>query len=142
MVNPYPILPRDKGSEPMHDYATHASVKAIYASENVSASSVITLTEDTTALEIAAIGASPTGAVMRWVSSVAAFGAATSVISTAGTANFDHVIPNNSVVRFAIPIEFQATNPSSVQGANRLNGLYRRVAIKSIGIGSVLLTEY
>lgn len=141
-TNPYPNLPRDVGQQAMQNYATHASVKAIYASENSTASSVITLTEDTTVIEIAAIGAVPTGAVMRWVSSVVAFGAASSVISAAGTANFDHAIPGNTVLKFAVPIEFQATNPQSVQGANRLNGLYRRVAIKSTGIGSVLLTEY
>lgn len=142
MINPYPNLPRDKGQESMQEYATHASIKAVYASENASASSVITLTEDTTALEIITIGAAATAGVMRWVSSVAAFGAATSVISAAGTANFDHVLPNNTTVKLAVPIEFQATNPQSVQGANRLNGLYRRVAIKSIGVASVLLTEY
>lgn len=141
-TNPYPKLPRDTGQESMQNYATHASVKAIYASENASTSSVITLTQDTTALEIVAIGALPSAGVMRWVSSVAAFGAATSVISAAGTANFDHVIPNNTITKLAVPIEFQNTNPGSVQGANRLNGLYRRVAIKSIGVASIILTEY
>lgn len=141
-VNPYPNLPRDKGGLGMQNYATHASVKGIYASENASTSSVITLTEDTTAIEIAAIGASPTGAVMRWVTSVAGFNASTSVISAAGTANFDHVIPNNQVVRFAVPIEKMYIAPSSISGANIENGLYRRVAIKSIGIASVILTEY
>src|SRR3990167_7778167 len=142
MINPYPNLPYEKGGTAMQNYGTHASVKAVYASENSTTSSVITLTEDTTAIEIAAIGASPTGAVMRWVTSVAGFNASTSVISAAGTANFDHVIANNTIAKFAVPIERQETNPQSVQGANRLNGLYRRVAIKSIGIGSVLLTEY
>jgi|SRR3990167_377696 len=143
MINPYPNLPYEKGGTAMQNYGTHASVKAVYASENASTSSVITLTQDTTAIEIAAVGASPTGAVMRWVTSVAGSNASTSVISAAGTANFDHVIANNTVVKFAIPIERQDTNAfASVQGANRANGLYRRVAIKSIGVASVLLTEY
>jgi len=145
MINPYPNLPYEKGGTPMQNYGTHASVKAIYASENASASSVITLTQDTTVIEIATIAGISSlvsGTVMRWVTSVAGSNASTSVISAAGTANFDHVIPTNTVAKFAVPIERQDTNPQSVQGANRLNGLYRRVAIKSIGVASVLLTEY
>jgi hypothetical protein len=137
-VNPYPFLPRDKGNEAMQNYATHASVKAVYASENASASSVITLTPDTTVLEIAAIGASPTGGVMRWVRTADTQG---SVISAVG-GNFAHVIPGNSVRKFAVPIEVMYQAPSSMVGANIQNGLYRRVAIKSIGVASVLLTEY
>lgn len=138
-VNPYPFQPRDKGGAPMPDYATNASIKATYASENAAVSSVITLTPDTTAIEIAAIGASPTGGVMRWVR-VADTQA--SVISAAGTANFAHVIPNNEVRKFAVPIEVMYQAPSSMVGANIQNGLYRRVAIKSIGVASVILTEY
>lgn len=138
-TNPYPKLPRDVGQEPMQEYPAATSVLAMYASENVSVSSVINVTHDTTIIEIAAVGGP---AVMRWVSSVVAFGAASSVISAAGTANFNHVIPAATVRRFAIPIERFDTNPASVQGANRMNGLYNRVAIKSIGIASVLLTEY
>ena len=139
MINPYPPLPRDKGQQAMQEFPAPTSVLAIYAGENASASSVISVTHDTTIIEIAAVGGA---AVMRWVSSVVAFGAASSVISAAGTANFDHVIPTATVRRFAIPIERQNTNPQSVQGANRMNGLYNRVAIKSIGVASVLLTEY
>ena len=138
-TNPYPKLPRDNGQEAMQEFPATASLLAVYASENASASSVISVTHDTTILEIAAVGGP---AVMRFVSSVAAFGAATSVISAAGTANFDHVIPTATVRRFALPIERFDTNPTSVQGANRMNGLYNRVAIKSIGVASVLLTEY
>ena len=144
MTNYLPVLPRDKGDYPMQNYATHTSVKARYASENASASSVITLTEDTTALEIAVIAGTSSlisGGVMRWVTSVAGSNASTSVISAAATANFDHVITNNQVLKVAVPIE---TNPQtgSVQGINRELGLYRRVAIKSIGIASILLVEF
>lgn len=141
-VNPYPPIPKSKSGDQMQDYATHASVKAVYASEDASTSSVITLTPDTTVLEIAAIGVSPTGGAMRWVSSVVGFGAATSVITAAGTANFAHVIPNNTVRKFAVPIEGMYQNPSSMVGANIQNGLYRRVAIKSFGVASVIVTEY
>lgn len=135
-VNPYPFLPRDKGGVEMQDYATNASVKAIYASENASASSVISVTPDTTALEIAAVGGP---AVVRFVRTS---DTQASVVSAASGANFSHVIPTATVRKFAIPIETLYQAPSSMVGANRLNGLYQRVAIKSIGVASVLLTEF
>lgn len=140
-VNPYPNLPHDKGNVPMQEYAIHASIKAVYARDDASNSSVITLSNNTTAIEITAIGASPVSAVMRWVSIADGTTAATSVISAAGSANFDHVIPNNTTVKFAVPIEGIAPHYAS-QGANLENGLYRRVAIKSTGVGSVLLSEF
>jgi len=46
------------------------------------------------------------------------------------------------VRRFVIPIETRADQGSSAVGINRGEGLYQRVAIKSIGIASVLTTEY
>lgn len=141
-VNPYPTPPMSRGQVPIWDAATHASVKAIYASENASASSVINLTPDTTFVEITAIGALPTAGAMRWVTSVAGFDASTSVITAAGSANFDHVIPNNTTVKIAVPIEKMYQAPSSMVGANIQNGLYRRIAIKSIGVASVLMNEY
>lgn len=138
-TNPYPNEPISKQGSFLHDYVTHASIKAVYASENASTSSVITLTPDTTVLEIAAIGASPTGGAMRWVRTA---DTQASIISAAGTANFAHVITNNTVRKFAVPIEVMYQAPSSMVGANILNGLYRRVAIKSIGVASVIVTEY
>ena len=143
-MNYLPNLPRDKGDQPMQHFATNASVKAIYASENASASSVITLTHDTTMIEIAVLAGTSSlisAGAMRWVTSVAGSDASTSVITAAATRNFDHIIPNNTVLKVAVPIE---TNPQtgSVQGINRELGLYRRVAIKSIGVASVLLTEF
>ena len=141
-VNPYPQIPISRTGTDMQNWAVHASVKARYASENASASSVITLTPDTTALEIIAIGALPTAGAMRWVYSSDGTTAATSVITAAGTANFDHVIPNNTVVKLAVPIESLYQAPSSMVGANVQNGLFRRVAIKAIGVASVLVTEF
>ena len=144
-VNPYPTLPHSTNGDGLQEYATHASVKAIYASENASASSIITLTPDTTALEIAVISGTSSlvaGGAMRWVGSVVGSAAGTSVITAARSANFDHIIPRDTVIKFAVPIERMYQAPSSLVGANISNGLYRRVAIKSIGVASVLLTEY
>lgn len=131
-----PALPQDRGMSPMQEFAFPILAKARYGSENAVASSVISVTHDTTALTVGAFG---TGAVLRWVATT---DTQASVISAAGTANFDEIIPPNAVRRFVIPMERQGTNPGSVQGANRLNGLYQRVAVKSTGIGSVLVAEF
>src|SRR3990167_7363736 len=99
-VNPYPPLPHSRGGDGLQEYATHASVLAVYGSENATVSSVITLTPDTTALEIAVISGTSSlvsAGAMRWVSSVIGFAAGTSVITAAGTANFNHIIPPNTV---------------------------------------------
>jgi hexokinase len=134
-TNPYPQIPVDKMGTPMQEFVIHASVKAAYGKEDASASSVITMTPDTTALEVAALG---TAAVVRWVR-VADTQA--SVISGAG-GNFAYVVPANDVRKFAVPIEVMYQAPSSMVGANIQNGLYRRVAIKSVGVGSVLVSEF
>lgn len=118
-------------------------VKAVlqYLSENATTSSVITLTENTTAIEIATQG---TPLVMRWVRVTDGTGANTSVIAVAGaTANFDHTVPANTFRRFVVPIE--VNNPQgygSMVGANIENGLFRRVAFKTQGIASVMVNEY
>lgn len=121
-------------------------IKAIvrYVGENATASSVISLSDNTTAIEIAA-GAN--ASFMRWVpvtetAGVSPFG---SVIAVAGaTANYDHVITPNTVRRFVVPIEVQNNSQgySSMVGENRAYGLYQRVAIKTAGIASVLVSEY
>lgn len=136
-TNPYPKLPRDTGQEAMQQYPSPKVALARYASENATVSSVISVSHDTTTLEIATLG---TGAAMRWVTTG---DTQASIVTVAGsTSNFDHIIPPNALRRFAIPIEAQNTNPASVQGANRLNGLYQRVAVRTLGVASVFLSEY
>jgi len=135
MSNYAPILPRDKGGEPLQGFPSPKLALARYGDENASTSSVITLTEDTTLIELAAV---TTPAVMRWV---AASDTQASIISDVTTGNYDHVIPISTVRSFVVPIESNV-GVNSVMGANRANGLYQRVAFKSIGVGSVLLTEF
>lgn len=139
-TNSYKQLPVDKGGHPMQQFNAPFLSKARYTNENGVASSVITVTPDTTTLEITANGGA---AVMRWVASTDTQG---SVIGVAGaTANYDHVIPANTMRRFAIPIERMYQAPSSMVGANIQNGLYQRVAIKSatlLGLSSVLVSEF
>lgn len=130
-----PRLPIDAGGNSMQELPAPIKAKAVYASENSSTSSVISVTHNTTGVEVAAVGGA---AVLRWI---ATSDTQASVISAAGSANFDHVIPTGTYRRFVLPIESQG-NPTSVQGINRANGLYQRIAIKSVGVSSVLLTEY
>ena len=137
MSNYAKSLARDKDGEPIQNSPAPKKALARYSPDNSSASSVISVTHDTTELEVAAVGGA---AVLRWIAST---GDSSSVISIAGgTANFDHVIGTGAVRRFVLPIESAGISQSSVVGINRGEGLYQRVAIKSIGVASVLTTEY
>lgn len=136
-------VPMGNNQIPFQGNGTPPAVKAIarYTSENNAASSVITLSENTTAIEIAAQGGS---VIMRWVPTS---DTTASVVGVAGaTANYDHVIPVGMYRRFVVPIE--VNNPQgygSMVGANIENGLYRRVAIKGAVLlvsGSILTAEY
>lgn len=135
-------IPMGNNQTPM--VGSPAPFKAVkqYLSENATVSSVITLTQDTTAIEVAA-GAAPVA--LRWVYVADASGPATSVIAVAGaTANFDHMVPQNEVRRFVVPIELinNAEGYGSVVGQRVANGLFARVALKTQGIASVAVTEY
>lgn len=120
-----------------------APIKAIVTttSENATVSSVITLSDNTTAVEIATVGGP---ALMRWVFVTDANGPATSVIVAAGTANFDHMVASGNFRRFVVPIEIQNNSQgySSQVGQRVANGLFARLAYKSVGAASVLVTEY
>lgn len=131
----------DRAGTPYHttNVPPPASAIARYLSENATVSSVITVTPDTTAIEISTGG---TQTIMRWVATTDTQG---SVIGVAGaTANFDHVIPSNSRLRLIIPIDTTASYPpnNSMVGANIANQLYRRFAWKTQGIASVYGSEF
>lgn len=109
---------------------------------SATASSILNLSHNTTAVEVAAIGSA---VFIRWVgfSDAQNSVAATSVISNNGSANFDHAIPSGTVRRFVVPIETVYTgNPASQVGAAIGNGLFRYLAIKTAGVGSIATTEY
>ena len=135
-------VPMGNNQMPFQGNGTPPAVKAIarYVNENNAASSVITLSENTTSVEIATTAE----AIMRWVPTT---DTTASVVGIAGaTANYDHVIPANTYRRFVVPIE--VNNPQgygSFVGANIENGLFRRVAVKGgalVVTGSVLTAEY
>lgn len=130
-------LPHDKNQEVQQNSPAPFLAKEEWYSDNASASSVISLTDDTTVLEITANGAA---AAIKWIGvgntnpSV--------ILSTATASDFDHVIPKDTFRRFVIPIETSVTNPQSIQGVNKLNGLYQRIAYKSFGVASIAMTEH
>lgn len=134
MSNYAKLLPRDvAGTAMTGQVAPYVSLKA-YSYENATASSVITLTPDTTAVEVAAVGGP---AVIRWIPTT---DTQASVISAAG-GNFDHVIPSGMYRRFVVPIEKSLPYPS-IQGVGPLHGLYARMAWKSIGTASIMSNEF
>lgn len=103
--------------------------------EAILASSVTSLSPLTTTIEIAAIGAS---AAIKWASNQA-----TSVITAAGTANFDNIVPVGTVRQFVVPKSTQGAM-GSVVGIGTVEGLFPGIATMGIGaaVGSVLLTQY
>lgn len=106
-----------------------------WVSENGTASSVVTLTDNTTVVGVTAVDAP---VFIRWVPTTDTQG---SVVAVAGaTANYDDVIPKNTTRIFPIPRERQGT--ASIVGANKQNGLYNRIAWKTAGIGSILAVEF
>lgn len=130
---PYKPLPRDATQTEMQEFATPFKAIVTRNRDNASASSVITLNDNTTTIEVVSTGGP---AFIRWVATSDTAG---SVISAGVTANFDNAIASNTVRRFAVPIESFVAQ-TSVVGLNKQYGLYNRVAI--IGLASVASTEY
>lgn len=127
-------LPQDASLNSMQEFPSPIPAQAATVSENANVSSIINLGHNTTTIEVATGG---TGAAIKWITTGNTSG---SVVTAASGANYDHVIPANWVRRFVVPRE-TVGNPQSVQGVNRANGLYQRVAWKTLGVASVFLSE-
>lgn len=136
-MNNYPRpLPRDGGNFPMQEYPTAIVALARYGSNNAAVSSVVTLNDNTTVVEVTAASGP---VAIKWVAST---DTTASVIGSGGTANFDHVISNGQTRRFVVPIE-TFVKQSSVVGLNKQNGLYNRIAWIAPGpIASVFSSEF
>lgn len=132
MINTAKPLPIDRNNVPMYNSPPPYPAIATTARDNATASSVMTFNANTTTLEVTAV---TTGAAIKWATNQA-----TSVITAAGTANFDNFIPANTTRIFAIPR--QTAGVPSIVGLNAQNGLYSIVATKTVGVGSVLVAEY
>lgn len=140
-------LARDRSGNGLQEYPAACSAIGVTVTENAAASSVMNLTANTTTIEVAAVN---NAAFIRWTTKTFT-NASGSVISAAGTANFDHVIPKDTYRRFVVPRLTQAIpnwsesstgGAPSIVGLNTAEGLFNAVATKSAGNGSVLLTEY
>lgn len=141
-------LPIDASGLPMQEFPSPKVANVVWKVHTALASSVITLNEKTTVLEVGAGG----GAVlMRWVpatenASIAGYKA--SIVSSGlGVANFDHSIPAGTIRRFVVPIETLPTASVLATHAGPLlaNGLYQRVAWIASSAetnASILATEF
>ena len=91
-------------------------------------SSTVGLSDRTTVVQVAAIGAATN---IKWGPG-----------SITGTV-FDATVAANTVQIFVVPQSVMA-NSNSVMGANGANGLYNSISIKTVGgnTGSVFGTEY
>ena len=138
----YPSTPTGKKGEVKVGYAPAKVALARQNRENASASSILLLTHDTTELEIISVAQHTAG---KWLSqaTVDSSVAGTSVITAAGTANHDFVVPSGEFRRVVVPIATNTPSSGSVMGVNRKLGLYPAVAFKTLaGNGSVLTAEF
>lgn len=151
MIQNYsPGTPVDKFGIPKVGYPPAKVALASTNRENYVTSSILLLTHDTTEIEVApvsSVGAAlGSGVAGKWLSqaTVDSSVAGTSVITAAGSGNFDFVVEAGTIRRFVVPIARFNANQGSIQGVNRENGLYPAVAFKSLtaGNGSVLTMEF
>lgn len=126
-------LPVDRSGNTMLNSPPPYLALATLHRDNASTSSVTSFNGNTTVVEVSAV---TTGAGIRWATNQA-----TSVITAAGTANFDNFVIAGSTRLLVIPRRVQGDS-SSVVGLNTQEGLYANIATISVGIGSVLLTQY
>lgn len=135
-ISPYTGNPRDETGEIFHQTPAPYPAAVRWPTSTAAVSSVITLSDNTTTLEVGAIGGG--GIAIKWI---ATSDTQASVLA-AGAANFDNFIPANAVRRFAIPREGIGT--SSIVGANKQNGLYNRVAWIAVAApsSSIIASEY
>ena len=142
MANYVNKLPRDVTGVELQEFPAPVRAQATYQRENAVASSVISLTPNTTSLEVGAFGGQ--GIVIRWVTTAetAAVAPRASVVASGLGANFDHWIPTGTYRKFAVPKESIGQVAGGQVGS--VNGLYQRVAVINGGAvaSSVLLVEY
>lgn len=143
----YPGTPFGKSGEVKVGYPPAKVALASWNRENGSASSILLLGHNSTEVEIAPIA--NTGSILgmagKWLTqaTVDSSVAGTSVITAAGTANYDFVVPGNTVRRFVVPIATNVQSSGSIMGVNRLYGLYPALAVKTLsGNASILVAEY
>lgn len=135
-MNYAPLTPRDKGGSPKESYPPAKIALESNNNENISVSSVLSFTHDTTEIEVTAVNQGVAG---RWAGNQAA----SVVTATGAAANFDFVVPSGETRRYVVPVSIFSGSSGSVQGVNRAEGLYQNIAYKTLaGNGSVLTSEF
>lgn len=133
------------GNNQIPFYDSPPAIKAIAATikdTTATVSSILILNQNTTAVEVSVDGGP---AYIKWMSqaTVDSSVAATSVITTGASASFDNVVSDDTVRRFVVPISIQVVGATSLQGANRDNGLFTHLAMKGgTGASVIAITEY
>ena len=124
--NIYPALPVDGNNEPLQNYGPPKASQSV-TSGSALVSSVITLTDNTTMIEVgAASGQGGSAILLKWIKT-------TDTGASVTSGNYDNFIPPNYFRQFAVPLEVTGVTGASVVGANTLNGLYKRVAFIAHG---------
>lgn len=120
-------LPVDKNNNPYTVSIPNFPAAQSWGSVFV-ASSTIGLSDRTTVVQIAAVGAP---ALVKWGS------------GTVSSSTFDAVVPGNTQITFVVPQSVFASNASAM-GANGANGLYNKITVLSVGTtqGSVFGSEF
>lgn len=139
-VNYSKQLPRDRNDGYMTNSLPPFVALQATVRETGATSSVTALNSNTTAVLVTAQGG---GAAIKWGTNQA-----TSVFASVGGMSYDATLAANESRLFVVPRFSQALpNQSGIQspsmvGLNTSEGLYSGIATRSLGVGSVLLTEY
>lgn len=139
-VNYSQRLPQDKNNAVMTESLPPYPSNQATVRETGAASSVTALNSNTTAVLVTAVGG---GAAIRWAGNQA-----TSVFASVGGVAYDATLAPNESRLFVVPrsvmgiANWSAIQNPSIVGQNPEEGLYPAIATRSLGVGSVLLTEY
>lgn len=139
-VNYAKQLPQDRNNAIMVNSLPPFPALQSTLRESGALSSVSTLNANTTAVLVTAMTG---GVAIRWAANQN-----TSVFASVGGVAYDATLAPNESRLFAVPRQTAGTanwnanqNPS-ITGLNISEGLYGGIATRSLGVGSVLLTEY
>lgn len=139
-MNNSPGIPVDRNGHTKQSYVPAIIAKVATNKENASASSILYLGSNTTEIEVAAVNQH---IALKWLTQavIDSSVAGTSVLTAAGSENWDNMVQTNTIRRFVVPIAQAGVN--SVVGLNFREGLYPAVAFKTFaGNGSVLTGQY
>ena len=133
--------PIGNNNQPIFD--APAPVKAVATTvkdTTANTSSILILNVNALSVEVGAVGGP---AYIKWLAQSTVDGsvAGTSVVTTGAAASYDHMIANNTVRRFVIPVATVAYG-ASVQAAGPANGLYTHIATAGTLASVISITQF